>query len=143
MIRPDVINYIGADRELTQTKREVDLKPEETMMSLYLEHIHQVAQLPPKEFLEGAGKTESGVALQIVFKQFENLINDMSYYYKEKEIELVSKLYYFETGKELADFNLSYMNSVTPSDKKSRWDLDKAMYDTGVITLEELKGRWA
>jgi hypothetical protein len=143
IIRPDIINYIGPDSELKQTTRNVDLSPEEGLIATYLDTIYSVSMLPPKEILSGVGKVEhSGVALKLLFKQFELLINDMTMYYIDKEVELVEKLYYFEYEKELKDFNINYLNDVTPDDKAVRFALDKQMLDAGLVSIEDLKVKW-
>lgn len=137
-IRPDIINYVGSDKELKQTTRELDLTFETLFCDKYLEQIYEVSQLPPKEFLEGSAKVESGVALKIVYHQFQCMLDDMAKTYSDKEEELVKKIYYIETGKELNNIEITYNNSGIPTDEKQQWELNKAKLDAGVITFDEL-----
>jgi glucose uptake protein GlcU len=101
-----MINYVGANSDLQQTSRKLDLAEEKHFINLYQDMIYEAAQLPPKSFLTGIGKVESGVALSIVYSQFKALIKSLENIYLTKEKELIKKLYYFEYGKELKDYNL-------------------------------------
>jgi len=141
-IRPDVINYVGSDKELAQTPRQLDLTWEQTFIDIYLNSIYQVSQLPPKEFLNGASKVESGVALKIVYSQFQQLLEDMTKEYHIIEEELIKKIYFIENEKELKEINIEYINAGIPVEDIVKFNLDKSLFDMGIVTLDELKSKW-
>ena len=108
---------------------------------MYTSAIYEVAQMPPKEFLQGAGKVESGVALEIVYKQFAELIEDLSRLFQDYEEDFIKKLYYIEYGTELQSIQIEYHNSATPKDTKADFERDIKLLELGVYTLEEFTER--
>ena len=138
-----MMNYVGSDKEIAQTDRKVNLEPENSLIKLYNEQIYQAAQLPPKEFLEGAGKVESGIALKITYQQMIELLSDLTTIFDDYEEELVSKLYYYEYGKELKSIEIEYENTGIPSENNESLEFmfDKQKMEAGVMTEEEFKNR--
>ena len=141
-ISPDYINFVGSDKDLSQTARQLDLTWESTFYDKYIAQIYDVAQMPPKEFLEGAGKVESGIALEIVYKQFNELVSDISRLFQDYEEELIKKIYFMETGQELNTIQISYSNSATPRNEAQEFERDKQLLEIGVYTLEEFTAKW-
>jgi len=141
-ISPDYINFVGSDKDLSQTTRQLDLTWESSFFDKYIAQIYDVAQMPPKEFLEGAGKVESGIALEIVYKQFNELVSDISRLFQDYEEELIKKIYFMETGQELNNIQISYSNSATPRNEAQEFERDKQLLEIGVYTLEEFTAKW-
>jgi len=136
-ISPDYINCVGSDKDLSQTSRQLNLEWENTFIDKYTAAIYDVAQLPPKDFLQGAGKVESGIALEIVWRQFDELVSDLSRLFQDYEEELIQKIYFMEYGQELNNIDIMYYNSATPRNEAQEFDRDKQLLELGVYTLEE------
>ena len=141
-ISPDYINFVGSDKDLSQTSRQLNLEWENTFIDKYTAAIYDVAQLPPKDFLQGAGKVESGIALEIVWRQFDELVSDLSRLFQDYEEELIQKIYFMEYGQELNSIQIEYYNSATPRNETLEFERDKQLLELGVYTLEEFTQKW-
>lgn len=140
-IRPDMINYVGSDKELAQTARELDLNEEKDFIEKYINSIYESSQLPPKEILSGAGKVESGIALSIIYSSFISLISSISTYGQRKEAELIKALYFMEYGRELKDFEVKWTNNILPKDRDADLLYYTTLFDKNIITADELKDK--
>lgn len=127
-IDPDTIQHVGKEGFLQQMVRELNIEPELAMCSRLKQHIASRAQVPEHMTgLEGVGKVESGVALQIVMGPLTELIDRIRPVFHSRVSELIDKSmqveYRFRGKQREAKFHLELSESILPTDMKAEIEL--------------------
>jgi hypothetical protein len=142
---PDTVNYVGKDGVLEQVIRELNIDPEMTYLSNLSKLIHTSAQCPDYTTeLEGIGKVNSAVALELISAPLVELTTRIRNEYKNNLEELVGKvascIYLFSgaTPPEF-DFDISMNEQIMPADKTSEVDLVIKLVQNNIFTPEEAK----
>lgn len=138
-IDPDTIQHVGKDGFLQQMVRELNIEPELAHSNRLKQHIASRAQVPEHMTgLEGVGKVESGVALQIVMGPLTELIDRIRPEFKARVTELITKSmqveYLFRGQRKEPVFTVNLSESILPADVKTEIETLIAAKVAGLIS---------
>jgi hypothetical protein len=143
-LTPRFINYLGENGTLEQVHRELNNGPELELIDRLKNHIAVSAQVPNSlTGLEGIGKVESGVALNIMFAPLVHITNRLKSDFRPKCVELLMKGFaadwILQTGTLPPDFmiDMRFTENVIPVDKEKELDAIAKADALQVFTPEE------